>query len=92
MDDDTEDHPGWLMRSDAEQQEDLVVGRIKFYDEDKGFGFISPDQGKGDVFFRWRHKTEAKLENIVFEDGMPIAARAHPTARGLRAHRIWLVK
>jgi CspA family cold shock protein len=25
-------------------------GRIKFYDENRGFGFVQPDDGSGDTF------------------------------------------
>jgi CspA family cold shock protein len=28
----------------------LITGTVKFYNEDKGYGFISPEDGSGDAF------------------------------------------
>lgn len=28
----------------------MIVGTVKFFNEDKGYGFIAPDNGSGDAF------------------------------------------
>ena len=64
-----------------------VNGTVKFFSEEKGYGFIVPDDGSGDVFI---HKTVLKSgpiktlvpnQRVVFD----IAASARGNGRGGRA-------
>jgi cold shock protein len=41
----------------------MATGLVKFYREDKGFGFIKPDDGGPDVFFH--------IKNCVRQDVEP---------------------
>lgn len=46
---------------DEREAADYILGTVKFFDNEKGFGFIVPDEEMDDVFF---HKTACK-------DGVP---------------------
>ena len=49
-------------------------GTVKFFNQDKGFGFIKPDDGGGDVFFHVSALREgdeiAKDKTVSFEVGV----------------------
>lgn len=59
-------------------------GKIKFFDSQKGFGFISPDEGNKDIFV---HRNN--VENLGFdqglEDGEAVEFDVEETPKGLSA-------
>lgn len=59
-------------------------GKIKFFDSQKGFGFINPDEGNKDIFV---HKNN--VENLDygqgFEDGEAVEFDVEETPKGLSA-------
>lgn len=52
----------------------MPTGKIKLFNEDRGFGFIKPDDGGGDVFFHVSALREgdeiAKDKAVSFEVGV----------------------
>ena len=42
----------------------MPIGTVKFFNETKGYGFITPDQGGGDVFVHISAVTRAGLHGL----------------------------
>lgn len=59
-------------------------GKIKWFSDDKGYGFIVPDDGSPDIFF---HKTDAMKSGVKnpkkdLTDGRPVRFRSEDNIRG----------
>jgi CspA family cold shock protein len=56
------------------------VGTVKFYNGDKGYGFIAPDDGGNDVFV---HVTALEQSGINgLSEGIRISFETEPDKRG----------
>jgi cold shock protein len=55
-------------------------GKIKFFDKDRGFGFVTPDHGGRDVFVHISAVQRAGLPHL--DDGMDISYATEEDARG----------
>ncbi len=62
----------------------LQQGKIKFFDSQKGFGFISPDEGNNDIFVH-RNNVENLGFDQGFEDGEAVEFDVEETPKGLSA-------
>ena len=66
----------------------MATGTIKFFNGERGFGFIAPDDGGADVFVHIKqvqNSTDALQENqrVSFEIGTD-ARKGKPQAEGVR--------
>jgi cold shock protein len=52
-----------------------VEGTVKFYNAEKGFGFITPDDGSKDVFVSARTLTRAGMPPLVAEQRVRVTTR-----------------
>jgi CspA family cold shock protein len=59
----------------APSEGELVEGRVKFYNAEKGFGFIVPDDGSKDVFVSARTLTRAGIAALEAEQRVRVATR-----------------
>jgi CspA family cold shock protein len=56
------------------------VGTVKFYNTQKGYGFIKPDDGGNDIFV---HVTAVERSGIgALAEGMRISFETEPDKRG----------
>ncbi len=62
-----------------------VRGIVKWYDESKGYGFITPDAGEKDIFF---HRTDLETIEQTIENGARVEYEAEPGTKGPQAKKI----
>lgn len=56
------------------------IGTVKFFNTQKGYGFITPDAGGNDVFV---HVTAVERSGIgILNEGMRISFETEPDKRG----------
>ncbi|HEX6143683.1 MAG TPA: cold shock domain-containing protein [Geminicoccaceae bacterium] len=66
-----------------------IEGKVKFYNPEKGFGFVVPDDGSKDVFVSARTLTRAGIAQLQPEQRVRVATRMGD--KGPMAHRVELL-
>lgn len=66
----------------------MTRGKVKFYNEQKGYGFIRPDEGGDDVFV---HATDLQKQGVDFiEKGDIVEFTTRDAKRGIQVDLIQL--
>jgi cold shock protein len=61
----------------------MTNGTVKFFNENKGYGFIAPDGGQPDVFVHYSEITGAGFRNL--EEGQRVEFEVGPGSKGPQA-------
>lgn len=56
------------------------IGTVKFYNAQKGYGFIKPDDGGKDVFVHVTAVEQSGISNL--DEGMRLSFETEPDKRG----------
>jgi CspA family cold shock protein len=60
-------------------------GTVKWFNETKGYGFITPEDGGGDIFF---HVTQVKSEDRPLDEGDEVTFHTVEGTRGPAAEDV----
>jgi CspA family cold shock protein len=64
----------------------MVTGTIKWFNESKGYGFISPSDGSADVFVHYSAITGSGFKSLV--EGQTVSFEVEKGPKGLQATQV----
>ena len=67
----------------------MTLGTVKFFNTDKGFGFIAPEGGSKDVFVHATALEAAGLRSL--SEGQKVSFDEQPDSKGTKAVNLKLV-
>jgi CspA family cold shock protein len=65
----------------------MATGKVKWFDSKKGYGFILPSEGAGDVFVHYT-AIQSESEFRTLKEGMTVTFEVTEGKRGLQALKV----
>lgn len=69
----------------------MATGKIKFFNDEKGFGFITPDAGGKDVFVHFSAVIRNGNSRVSLQEGQEVQYETEMGKRGPQAVNVQLV-
>lgn len=66
----------------------LVNGTVKWFNSEKGFGFIEPEDGGKDVFVHYRQVNREGYERVTLNDGQKVTFEIGEGQKGPQAENV----
>lgn len=67
---------------------ELVNGSVKWFNSEKGFGFIEQENGGKDVFVHYRNINSSGYGRVSLEDGQKVSFIVTNGEKGLQAENV----
>ena len=66
----------------------LINGTVKWFNSEKGFGFIAPDQGGDDVFVHFRQVNKSGHGRVELSEGQKVTFEIGQGQKGPQAENV----
>jgi CspA family cold shock protein len=67
---------------------DVVNGTVKWFNSEKGYGFIEQENGGKDVFVHFRNINKTGNERVSLNDGQKVTLEVTDGEKGLQAENV----
>ncbi len=64
----------------------MVQGKVKWFNDEKGYGFISPDEGSEDLFVHYTGVADSGFKTL--EEGAKVTYEGAQGRKGMQAHNV----
>jgi CspA family cold shock protein len=65
-----------------------LTGTVKWFNSEKGYGFIQQDDGGKDVFVHWRQVNSNGYDRVTLEEGQKVSFEVGQGEKGPQAENV----
>ena len=67
---------------------DMITGTVKWFNSEKGYGFIQPDDGGKDVFVHFRQVNNPGFGRVELQEGQKVQFTIGEGQKGTQAENV----